>query len=247
MIFLVLSEKIIFLFPENMILFLETKGKMIFLKKYLEIWRYFLQVFWKDGLSRKFAPDQDLFCNIWKDGIYFYQKMRGNMVFSVYMRGRYKHNTGPPARKQRCPCSEKIHLRVTSLVFTVENMAFLLNYHVDWYPRKDPRSSQRRCSTKKGVFRNFSEPLFWRRCFPVSFAKFLRTLFYRTPLGDWFWSSNYFLFFYGDLYRRFYILLSSERKAGNLICRILIWLLLQVIWLEISSQELYQEVCLSVN
>ena len=33
MIFLVLSEKIIFLFPENMILFLETKGKMIFLKK----------------------------------------------------------------------------------------------------------------------------------------------------------------------------------------------------------------------
>ena len=61
----------------------------------------------------------------------FYQKMRGNMVFSVYMRGRYKHNTGLPARKQRCPCSEKIHLRVTSLVFIVENMAFLLNYHVD--------------------------------------------------------------------------------------------------------------------
>ena len=279
MIFLVLSEKIIFLFPENMILFLETKGKMIFLKKCLEIWRYFLQVFWKDGLSRKFTPDQDLFCNIWKDGIYFFrkiwyfffgremkggeffQKMRGNMVFSLYMRGRYKHNTGPPAKKQRRPCLEKIHLRVRSLaspkkmVFIVENMAFLLNYHVDWYPRKDPRSSHRRCSTNTGVLRNFSEPLFnkaaglrpatllkkklWRRCFPMSFARFLRTSFYRTPLGDCFWSSNYSLFFYGDLYRRFYILLSSERKAGNLICRILIWLLLQVIWLEISSQELY--------
>ena len=171
-------------FSQNLILFLETKGKMIFLKKYLKIWRYFLQVFWKGGLSRKFAPDQDLFRNIWKDGIcffrkiwyffggrkmkedYFYQKMRGNMVFSVYMRGRYKHNTGPPAKKQRCPCPKKIHLRVTSLaspkkmVFIVENMAFLLNYHVDWYPRKDPRSSHRRCSTKKGVLRNFSEPLF---------------------------------------------------------------------------------------
>ena len=33
MIFLVLSGKIIFLFPENIILFLDTKRKMIFLKK----------------------------------------------------------------------------------------------------------------------------------------------------------------------------------------------------------------------
>ena len=33
MIFLVLSGKMIFLFPENMILFLDTKRKMIFLKK----------------------------------------------------------------------------------------------------------------------------------------------------------------------------------------------------------------------
>ena len=66
-----------------------------------------------------------------------YQKTRGNMVFSVYMRRRYKHNTGPSAKKQRCPCPEKIHLRVTSLaspekmIFILENTAFLQKHHVD--------------------------------------------------------------------------------------------------------------------
>ena len=46
---------------------------MIFLKKYLEIW-YFFQPFWKDGLSKKFAPECDLFGNIWKDNISFSRK-----------------------------------------------------------------------------------------------------------------------------------------------------------------------------
>ena len=50
-IFLVLSGKVMFLFPENMIL--DGKWKMIFLKKkYTEIW-YFVQTFWKDGLFKK--------------------------------------------------------------------------------------------------------------------------------------------------------------------------------------------------
>ena len=71
------------------------------------------------------------------------------------------------------------------------------------------RSSHQRCSVRKGVLRKFAkfrrkhlckvlffnkaagpEPatLFlrrlWHRCFPVSFAKFLRTPFHRTPLDD---------------------------------------------------------------
>ena len=45
------------------------------------------------------------------------------------------------------------------------------------------RSSHQRCSMKKGVLRNFLH-----RCFPENFAKFLRTLFYRTPAGDCFCS-----------------------------------------------------------
>ena len=54
LIFLVLSGRIIFLFPENMILPPDGKWKMIFLKKkkYTEIW-YLLQMFWKDGLFKK--------------------------------------------------------------------------------------------------------------------------------------------------------------------------------------------------
>ena len=70
--------------------------------------------------------EHDLFCNIWKDGIYlfqqihiffgqkikdgFYQKMRGNMVFSVlYMRRRYKHDIAPPpaGRETKMPLTRK--------------------------------------------------------------------------------------------------------------------------------------------
>ena len=52
-IFLVLSGKIIFIFPKNMILHLRRKMKNdLSQKKYTEIW-YFLQTFWKDGLSKK--------------------------------------------------------------------------------------------------------------------------------------------------------------------------------------------------
>ena len=73
------------------------------------------------------------------------------------------------------------------------------------------RSSHRRCSVRKGVLRNFTklsgkhlcQGLFfnkvvglrpatllkkrlWHSCFPENFVKFLRTPFYRTPLGDCF-------------------------------------------------------------
>ena len=143
-----------------------------------------------------------------------YQKTRGNMVFSVYMRRRYEHNTGPSAKKQRSPCSEKIYLRVTSpaslekMIFILENTAFLLKHHVDWHPRKTPRCSHRRCSTRKDVLRNFAkftgkdlcQSLFfnkatglrpatllkmklWRGCFPVSFEKFLRTFSLQSTPG----------------------------------------------------------------
>ena len=70
-IFFVLSGKVIFLFPENRILHLDEKWKMIFLKKkYMEIW-YFRQMFWKDGLFNKITPEYDLSCIIWEGGIFF--------------------------------------------------------------------------------------------------------------------------------------------------------------------------------
>ena len=67
-----------------------------------------------------------------------YQKTRGNMIFSVYMRRRYKHDIAAPRqKKQRWPCPEKIHLRVASpaspknLIFILENTVFLLKHHID--------------------------------------------------------------------------------------------------------------------
>ena len=137
------------------------------------------------------------------------------MIFSVYMRRRYKHDIAAPRqKKQRWSCPEKIHLRVASpaspknLIFILENTVFLLKHHVDWHPIKGPRSCHRRCYTRKGVLRNFAkfigkelcQKLFfnkatglrpatllkkklWRRCFPVNFAKFLRTLFLQSTPG----------------------------------------------------------------
>ena len=74
MIFLVSSGKIIFLFPENMILFFRRKMKDdLSQKKYMEIW-YILQMFRKDGLSKKIALEYDLSYIMRKDGISFSRK-----------------------------------------------------------------------------------------------------------------------------------------------------------------------------
>ena len=50
--FLYYRERWYFFFPKIWSYTLDGKWKMIFLKKYTEIW-YFLQAFWKDGLSKK--------------------------------------------------------------------------------------------------------------------------------------------------------------------------------------------------
>ena len=132
-------------FPRNSHLntiFFVISGKMIFL------------------FSRKY----DIFslCRKWKRMI-FIKETRRNMVFSVYMRSRYKHDIALLAKKQRYPCPEKIHLGVTSpaspkkMIFILENMVILLKYHIDWHPRKGPIRSHRRSSTRKGVLRNFAK------------------------------------------------------------------------------------------
>ena len=53
-----------------------------------------------------------------------YQKTRGNMIFSVYMRRRYRRDIALLAKKRRCP--EKIHLRVTSPT-SPKKMVFILD------------------------------------------------------------------------------------------------------------------------
>ena len=106
-------------------LILDTKWKMIFLKKkkktgnmifssdVLERWSFQEICAWTQYL---FFPENMIFL-LWAENErrWFYHKTRGNMVFSVYIRRRYKHDIPPPpAKRQRCPCPEKIHLRMIS-------------------------------------------------------------------------------------------------------------------------------------
>ena len=71
-----------------------------------------------------------------------------------------------------------------------------------WNETFTAKNSHRRCSVRKGVLRNFvkltgihlCQSFFFNkvaslRCFPVSFAKFLKTPFHRTALGDCFYVS----------------------------------------------------------
>ena len=93
---------------------LDGKWKMIFLKKkkkkYTEIW-YFLQTFWKDGLSKKDQAStwsflHYFFPNIW----YFFpgqkvrggvsQEINGNMTFSVYRYRCDKRGATPLCQKK---------------------------------------------------------------------------------------------------------------------------------------------------
>ena len=55
-------------------------------------------------------------------------------------------------------------------------------------------------------------------------------------------SSSNSLYFHGDHYRSFHVLLSSK-KPGNLIYRIEVWLLLLIIWLEIFCNKWSSTLC----
>ena len=59
---------------ENMTLSFRQKMKdNLFSKNYMKI--YFLQIFCKDGLSKKVTFEYDLSCIIWKDDICLYAKI----------------------------------------------------------------------------------------------------------------------------------------------------------------------------
>ena len=71
MIFLVLSGKMIFLFSENMILPLDGKWKMIFVKKNTRKYDIFFKCSEKMVFSKEIITlGYDLYCIIWKDGIF---------------------------------------------------------------------------------------------------------------------------------------------------------------------------------
>ena len=70
MIFLAVSGKIIFLFPENMILYLRRKMKDDLSQKNTRKYDIFFKLSEKMVFPKRAAPAHDLSCIIWKDGIF---------------------------------------------------------------------------------------------------------------------------------------------------------------------------------
>ena len=128
------------------------------------------------------------------------------MIFSVYMRRLYRRDIALLAKKQRWPPKNTPKGDISGITkkddIDSRFILILLDTTFIYNPRKGTRSSHRRCPTGKGVLRNFAkftgkdlcQSLFFnkatdlrpatllkkklcRRCFPVNFAKFLRTLF----------------------------------------------------------------------
>ena len=71
MIFLVLSGKMIFLFPENMILHLRRKMKDDLSQKNTRKYDIFFKLSEKMVFPKRAVPAHDLSCIIWKAGIFF--------------------------------------------------------------------------------------------------------------------------------------------------------------------------------
>ena len=131
-------------------------------------------MFLKDGLPKKFEPEHDVFCNICKDGISFfqkiwyfffrrkmkednlYQKTRGNMIFYVYMRRRYKRDISLLAKKTKMPRKNTPKGDISSITerdyIHSRFILFLLKYHTHLQPSKGPKKQppemfyRKRCS-----------------------------------------------------------------------------------------------------
>ena len=117
MIFLALLGKIMFLFPENMILHLRRKMKDDLSQKNTRKYDVFFKLSEKMVFSKRVVPGHDLSCIIWKDGIFsrkhdiFFlgqevrddpsEEIHGNMIFSVYTYGRYKRGVTPLCQKNQ--------------------------------------------------------------------------------------------------------------------------------------------------
>ena len=117
MIFLVLSGKIMFLFPKNMILHPRRKIKDDLSQKNTRKYDISFKLSEKMVFSKGATPGDDLSCIIWKNGIFFpktryfflgqevrddlSQERHGNMIFSVYTYGCYKRSVTPLCQKKK--------------------------------------------------------------------------------------------------------------------------------------------------
>ena len=184
MIFLVLSGKMIFLFPENIILFFRRKmkddqkkyGNMIFSSNVLKRWSFQKILHWiLYGKMILFLPENMISFHWTKNERWSFSRNTWKCDFFCIYVQMLQIWYYPSAKKiQRRSSHEKIHLKVIDIL--------------DWHSRKN---------------------------------------------------SNDSLYFYGDLHRRFYISLSSEKKQKqkNKTKKTQETWLLQFIWLEVFYNE----------
>ena len=134
-IFLVLSENMVFLFPENMILHLRRKMKDdLFQKKNTRKYDIFFKPFEKMVFPKRATPTHDLSCLIWKDDIFppktvaFLGITWKYDIFSVHVRVLQTWRHAPLSKKNRIwSFPPKIHLKVIEIL--------------DWHPRKSSSNS----------------------------------------------------------------------------------------------------------
>ena len=74
-----------------------------------------------------------------------YQKTRGNMIFSVYMRRRYRRDIALLGKKTKMPRKNTPKGDISGITgkddIHPRFILFLLKYHIHSYPRNGPRSS----------------------------------------------------------------------------------------------------------
>ena len=100
--FLYYRERWYFFSPKIWSYTLDGKWKMIFLKKYTEIW-YFLQTFWKDGLSKKGRAGTWSFL-YYLERWHFFPK---NMIFFPWAESEPRSFSGNTWKHETLPSSEE--------------------------------------------------------------------------------------------------------------------------------------------
>ena len=137
-----------FFFPENMMLPSDEKWKRIFLKKNTRKYDIYFKYSENMVFSKRIAPGHDIFCTIWKGGIFFPENVvffpwteseRGVIFLKKYTETWYFLIDMPPCKKknQRRSYAAKIHLKVIGILdrHPRKSSSNFLYLHGDLYKR----------------------------------------------------------------------------------------------------------------
>ena len=194
----------------------------------------------KIALPKKIALEYDISCIIGKDDISFFRKYdltpwTVNERWSFFKKNTQKYDIF-------FRISEKmVFLKRTALAALGLDLAFIIWKDGIFFPWAEQevwpfsRNTWKydTCTSVTNVEPHPSVKTNQRWSYPTKIHLKVIDVLYWHPRK----SSSSSLYFHGDLYRHFHVLLSSEKNPGNLIHRTEVWLLLQFIRLEIFCKE----------